>query len=121
MKYAELLAQAASYLNRSDLDTVIPDFIKHTEAEINRRMRHKDMIKRATAVADNQYMQLPGDFLGIINVDLQTSATKPLFQRSLESLDVMRAGNNDTKGEPQYFAVNGATLELYPTPNSAYT
>ena len=121
MKYAELLALAASYLNRSDLDTVIPDFIKHTEAEINRRMRHKDMIKRATAVADNQYMQLPGDFLGIINVDLQTSATKPLFQRSLESLDVMRAGNNDTKGEPQYFAVNGDTLELYPTPNSAYT
>ena len=88
MTYDELKTRIADYLNRSDLGNVIDSFIDQAESEINRKLRHKDMIKRSTAVLDNQYSQLPGDWLGAINVDLQTGDPVPLFQKSLESCPV---------------------------------
>jgi hypothetical protein len=55
MTYAELKTAIANYLNRSDLTSDIDTFIDNVEAELNRRLRTKDMIKRATATADAQY------------------------------------------------------------------
>ena len=52
MTYAELKTNIANYLNRSDLTSDIDMFIDNTEGELNRRLRTKDMIKRATATAD---------------------------------------------------------------------
>ncbi len=121
MTYAELKTQIADYLNRSDLTSQLDGFIKNTEAEVNRKLRHKDMIKRARAVADNQYLQLPGDWLGAINIDLQgTSPSVSLKQLSLESMDDYRTANDDPTGQPVYFAIDGDTMELAPTPDQAY-
>tara|TARA_B000000609_G_C24161900_1_gene344274 strand:- start:137 stop:784 length:648 start_codon:yes stop_codon:yes gene_type:complete len=121
MTYDELKTRIADYLNRSDLGSVIDSFIDQTESEINRKLRHKDMIKRSTAVLDNQYSQLPGDWLGAINVDLQTGDPVPLFQKSLESLDLYRNSIQNTSGQPKYFAIDGDTLEVCPTPDQSYT
>lgn len=121
MTYSELKTQIANYLNRSDLTAVLDNFIDNTESEINRKLRHKDMIKRSTAVLDNQYSQLPGDWLGAINVDLQTGDPTPLFQKSLESLDLYRNSIDNTSGQPKYFAIDGDTLEVCPTPDQSYT
>ncbi len=122
MTYAELKTQIEGYLNRSDLTSVLDDFIKYTEAECNRKLRHKDMMKRSTAIADNQYMQLPGDWLGAINVDLQgTNPTVSLKQISLESMDDYRTANGDPTGQPVFFAIDGDTLELAPTPVTPVT
>ena len=63
MTYAELKTNIASYLNRSDLTSDIDMFIDNTEAELNRRLRTKDMIKRATATADSQYLAVPSDWM----------------------------------------------------------
>ena len=52
MTYAELKTAIANYLNRSDLTSDIDTFIDNVEAELNRRLRTKDMIKRATAAED---------------------------------------------------------------------
>ena len=88
MTYAELKTQIAEYLNRSDLTNQLDTFIKNTEAEVNRKLRHKDMVKRVIANADNQYLQLPGDWLGAINVDLQgTNPSVSLKQLSLEIIN----------------------------------
>ena len=48
MTYSELKTNIASFLNRSDLDSQLDLFIDQTEAELNRRLRTKEMIKRAT-------------------------------------------------------------------------
>ena len=41
------------------------------------------MMKRVTAVADTQYVQLPGDWLGAVNIDIQsTNPTVNLKQLS---------------------------------------
>ena len=68
MTYDELKTNIASFLNRSDLTNQLDFFIDATEAELNRRLRNKDMVKRATATVDGQYLSLPTDWLEAINV-----------------------------------------------------
>lgn len=121
MTYDDLKTEIANYLNRTDLSAQMDGFIRKVESEINRKIKHKDQIKRSQAVLDAQYTQLPGDFLGIINVDLQdTNPPVALFQQSLESLDLYRSKIGDAKGTPRYFAVDGDTLEFAPTPDKSF-
>ena len=88
MTYDELKTQIADFLNRSDLTSKLDFFIDATEGELNRRLRTKDMVVRATATADGQYLSLPTDWLEAINVEISSGDFTPLLQQSLESLDV---------------------------------
>ena len=117
MTYSELKTNIASFLNRSDLTSEIDIFIDQTEAELNRKLRVKEMIKRANATAESQYLTLPTDWLEIINVEITSNDFRPLFQQSLESLDVYRTANNNVSGQPIYYAVMDDALELAPTPD----
>ena len=121
MTYAELKTNIANYLNRSDLTSYIDTFIDSTEAELNRRLRTKDMIKRATATADSQYLTVPTDWQEAINIEITSNNFSPLFQQSIESLDVYRKANNNITGQPIYYAMVDDSIELAPTPDSSYT
>ncbi len=121
MTYAELKTAIANYLNRSDLTSDIDTFIDNVEAELNRRLRTKDMIKRATATADSQYLAVPTDWIEAINVEITSNDFSPLFQQSIESLDVYRKANNNSTGQPVYFAMVDDSIELAPTPDVEYT
>jgi len=121
MTYSELKTNIANFLNRSDLTNQIDFFIDATEAELNRRLRVKDMIKRATATADGQYLSLPTDWLEAINVQIDGNNFQPLFQQSIESLDVYRKSIDNANNQPIYFALVDNTIELAPTPDSSYT
>ena len=76
--YTELQASIADFLNRSDLSSVIPDFITMCEAEFNRTLRIRDMVKRSRAPITSQYVKLPSDFMGMKNIDLLTDPMIPL-------------------------------------------
>jgi len=121
MTYSELKTNIANYLNRSDLTSEIDIFIDNTEAELNRRLRVADQIKRATATADGQYLSLPTDWLEAINVEITSNNFSPLMQMSIESLDVYRKANNNVTGQPIYYALVDNTMELAPTPDAEYT
>jgi len=121
MTYAELKTAIANYLNRSDLTSDIDTFIDNVEAELNRRLRTKDMIKRATATADSQYLTVPTDWIEAINVEITSNDFSPLFQQSIESLDVYRKSNNNSTGQPVYYAMVDDSIELAPTPDGEYT
>ena len=121
MTYAELKTNIANFLNRSDLTNQLDFFIDATEAEFNRRLRVKDMIKRATATADAQYISLPTDWLEAINVQIDSNEFTPLFQQSIESLDVYRKSINNIGNQPVYYALVDNTIELAPTPDTSYT
>ena len=121
MTYSELKTAVANYLNRSDLDSMMDTFIIQTEAELNRKLRTKDMVKRATATADAQYLTLPTDWLEAINVEITANNFSPLMQMSIESLDVYRKKNNNSTGQPVYYALVDDTMELCPTPDGSYT
>ena len=70
--YTELQASIADFLNRSDLTSVIPDFITMAEADMNRTLRIKEMSVRTRAPLNSQYLKLPVDFLGMRNIELLT-------------------------------------------------
>ena len=121
MNYAELKTNIANYLNRSDLTSEIDIFIDNTEAELNRNLRVADLVKRATATAENQYLSLPTDWLEAINIEITSNNFRPLMQMSIESLDVYRRSINNKTGQPIYYAIVDNTLELAPSPDASYT
>ena len=120
MTYSELKTNIASFLNRSDLTDQLDLFIDQAEAEINRRVRTKDMVKRANAVLEQQYLTLPSDWQEAINVEITSNDFSPVFQQSIESLDVYRKSVDNSSGQPIYFAIVDDTLEFAPTPDQNY-
>lgn len=121
MTYSELKTKIASYLNRSDLTSELDGFIDQTEAELNRMLRTADMVKRATATAELQYLSLPTDWLEAINVEIASNNFQPVLQQSIESLDMYRAANDNQTGQPIYFALVDNTMEFAPSPDKSYT
>jgi len=120
MTYAELKSAIADYLNRSDLTSTIDTFIDQSEAEMNRKLRHKKMIKRATATCDSQYLAVPTDWLEAINVEITSNDFSPLMQMSIESLDVYRKSINNKSGQPRYFCLVDDSIEVCPNPDGDY-
>ena len=53
--YATLQSSISDWLNRSDLTSAIESFISLAEAQMNRTIRHRDMIERAQATIDSEY------------------------------------------------------------------
>ena len=64
--YAELKTSIADFLNRDDLTSAVPDFIKLAEADMNRKVKHWRNEGRSTAQIDTQYSALPADFMEVI-------------------------------------------------------
>ena len=119
--YAELKTSIGDWLNRSDLTTVIPDFISLAEAQIERTLRARQMIVRANASFDAQYGAVPADFLETKSLKLtSTNPQTPLSFLSIDALD-----NEATKytgsGKPKFFGVVGGQFRLVPLPDSNYT
>ncbi len=117
--YTELQASVADFLNRSDLTDVIPDFIRMTEAELNRVLRTREMSVRTRAPVSEQYVKLPDDFLGMRNIELVTDPVTVLEYRNLENLDSHRA--SDATGKPIFYSIMQNNIEFAPVPDSEYT
>jgi len=118
--YAELQAAISNWLNRSDLDAVIPDFIALTEADMDRKVRHWRMEERATADIDARYTQLPSGFLEAVRFHLDVD------ERSIDLvtpvyMQKQRNGNNDATGRPRYYSIIGGQIEVWPTPDGTYS
>ena len=120
--YAQLQSSIASWLLRSDLTAVIPDFITLAEAQFNREIRNRKMIKRATATIDSQYSAVPSDWLQNVDLVIETNPITTLQFVTSEQLDRLR-GSNSTNGSPSVYTVVGQELEVLPVPadNSTLT
>jgi len=117
--YTDLKASVADFLNRSDLTSVIPDFITMAEAEFNRTLRVREMSVRTQGPIDSQYVKLPDDFLGMRNIDLLTDPITPMTYKNLQNLDIHRVG--DATGKPIYYSIVQNNIEFAPVPDGTYT
>ena len=117
--FTDLKASVADFLNRSDLTTVIPDFITMCEAGFNRELRVREMSVRTQAPIDSQYVKLPDDFLGMRNIDLMTDPVTPLSYKNLQNLDIHRRA--DATGKPIYYSITQNNIEFAPSPDAEYT
>ncbi len=119
--YAELKTSIGDWLNRSDLTSVIPDFISLAEAQIERTLRARQMIVRANASFDAQYGAVPSDFLETKSLKLtSTNPQSPLSFLSIDALDAEMT-KYTASGKPKFFGVVGGQLRIVPTPDATYT
>ena len=119
---AELHTACANWLNRSDLTARIPEFISLTEAGFNRNLRTREMLVRSTASTSGQYVSLPTDYLEMLNIALtSTSPPKRLVYITSDRSDDYRERQNNETGTPDYYTIEGASIQLLPTPSASVT
>ena len=75
------------------------------------------MVVRGTIDADEQYEDLPADFLEMKNVDVAPSSGGPLEFLPSQAMDNLRY-SNDTSGVPKFYTIHGTEIEWYPTPQT---
>jgi hypothetical protein len=119
--YTELKASLADWLNRSDLTATIPDFISLAESQIERQLRTRQMIVRATATIDTEYGALPGDFLETKSLKLNTNPVTALQFDTIDSMDFLKSTRYLSSGQPKLFSIVGAQIRVLPVPDGAYT
>jgi len=111
--YATLQSAIADYLNRADLTSQIPMFIQFVEADLNTRLRCREMIFRATTTNDDEFVRLPSDWLEAINLQI-VGGTTPLRYVTLDEADQIKSAQTYTN-VIAYSLMNGA-IELIPDP-----
>ena len=119
--YSELQTAISGFLNRSDLTSVIPDFISLAEADLNRRVRHWRMEARTTITIDARFEDLPSDWLETVRFHLTTGDTHAMEPASQAEMIRMRQARQDSAGRPAYYSLTGGQFEFFPTPDATYT
>tara|TARA_R110002096_G_scaffold143885_1_gene300262 strand:+ start:35 stop:682 length:648 start_codon:yes stop_codon:yes gene_type:complete len=118
--YTELKDAVADWLDRSDLTSRIPDFIALAEARINRELRIRPMEVRSImyTASGKKYFNLPGGYLQMRNIQLNTNPTQPLEYITPEMLDRLYGSN--TTGKPRAYTLIGDEIQLAPVPDTEY-
>jgi hypothetical protein len=113
--YANLQSTIADYLNRADLTSQIQTFIQFAEADLNTRLRDRQMIVRAEATSDEEYVQLPSDWLEALNLQL-VGGMSPLRYITLDESDIVNSTRALTS--PTFYSLMNGAIELVPPPAS---
>jgi len=117
--YTNLQSTIGDFLNRDDLDSVIPTFIQLAESQFNRDIRHWQMESRVSGQQSqgDQYMQLPADWNETIRLHLTGGGTSVVQLISLSGMADKRAKAENEAGTPEYYCHVRGEFELYPTPD----
>jgi len=120
--YSELQATVANYLNRDDLTTLIPTFITLTENRLNRELRVRANMVRATTTttAGQAFYDLPTDLIELRNITYDSNSQSHAL-RYLSPESVSREYGTVLSGQPRAYTNLGNDLKLTPVPDAAYT
>lgn len=111
--YATLQSTIADYLNRADLTSQIQTFIQFAEADLNSRLRDRLMIVRAEATSNQEYVQLPADWLEALNLQI-VGGMSPLRYITLDESDIVNSTRVLTS--PSFYSLMNGAIELVPPP-----
>ena len=112
--YSGLVTALESWLNRTDLSALIPDYISLFEARMNRLVRVPQMEASSTSTATSSTVALPEDFLSLREVRVGGKLIEGMNPQFLRELY-----RDHTGGTTYGYAVVGASLLLQPAPTSA--
>ena len=119
--FAGLKATIADYLNRDDLTTIIPSFITIAEAKFNRKLRTRQMIKRAEGQIETAFFAYPADWLQAKEFQLNTNPIQRLQFVTEAQGDELKSNRYVSVGQPVYYTITGSQLEFIPTPDATYS
>lgn len=109
--YATLQSTIADYLNRADLTSQIQTFIQFVEADLNTRLRNREMIVNATATSDGQFVALPPDWLEAINMMI-VGGQSPLRYITPDEADTLIKAQTYTS--TRFYSMTTGVIELVP-------
>ena len=117
--YTSFVSTVESYLARTDLTTVIPDFIQMAQLRMSRDLRTEAMLKVATATPADNLVSFPIDFLELREIHFQGN---PPIILEFQSPDLFfRDGQTTLSGRPHYFTMLGTEFKFAPGPDTSYT
>jgi hypothetical protein len=121
--YSELKTSIANYLNRDDLTANIPDFISLTENRLDRELRVRANLLRAetTTTAGVGFYNLPDDLIELRNITYGASSGNSYALSYMSPESGSREYGQFSNGFPRAYTNLGLNVELYPTPDDAYT
>tara|TARA_R110002096_G_scaffold153968_1_gene318009 strand:+ start:575 stop:1198 length:624 start_codon:yes stop_codon:yes gene_type:complete len=119
--YDDLVKSIVAWSHRSDILTLIPDFILLAETEMYNnegwQLETRDMETVSTAPTSGLYLELPPGFEKARSIQLETgNGLQDVKFQAPEQL--MRQVST---GQPRFFSVIGNEIEFDRTPDSAYT
>lgn len=117
--YVWLQSAVAGWLHRSDLSSVIPDFVMLAEKRINGMLeaRAQDLTATLTATAGVATIDLPRDLNTIHALSI------PVYG-DIDHMDAQtfaRVYAGQTSGAPRNYTIIGGSLKLGPVPDDTYS
>lgn len=116
MNYTSLQGTIINYARRAgdvEFATLIPTFIEMCESKLNMRLRLAEQETETTLTPTNGVAALPADYLAWRTVKVGTDV--------LSHISPEQTSRFDYAGTPEYFAIVGDDLVLYPTSSSSVT
>jgi len=119
--YTSFVTTVENYLARSDLTSVIPDFIELAQERLSRDLRVQEMLKVSTAstTGGDGTVGFPADFLELREIHIEGN---PVYTLEFQTPDkFFRNKKTSTSGVPEYFTMLGAEFQFAPIPDGTQT
>jgi hypothetical protein len=117
--YTTFVATVESYLARTDLTSVIPDFVQMAQLRMSRDLRTERMLKVATTSPTDNKVAFPSDFLELREMHFQGN---PPILLEFQTPDLFfRNGQTTLSGRSHYFTMLGTEFQFAPSQDSSYT
>lgn len=119
--FSDLIATIADFMNRRDATLAIPTFITLAEAEMNRKLRVRQMITRAHATISSEFETVPDNYCGEKALTLDNTPMIQLSYCDPDKILYEKSRCSTTTGQPELYSVQGNDLQLFPAPCAPYT
>lgn len=118
--YSDLQTTVANYLARSDLTTIIPDFIRLAETRLTRDLRIRQMlyVAQATTTGGDSTVGLPSDYLEMRDIHVVGNPNGQLVYETPNNF--FKRVTSTESGKPVRYTVLAAELQMAPIPDGAY-
>lgn len=120
--YDELKTAVASWLNRSDLTTLVPDFITLGEAELRRALEVPDTETSTTltTTGGTDTVALPSDLGRLSKISITVGGT-PYELPYMTPQNLVGAYAGYPSGQPRAYTIVGTNMKFGPTPDGTYS
>jgi hypothetical protein len=118
--YSDLQSAVASWLDRSDLTSVVPDLITIAETRIFRELRSKDMETSFSTAIASGVIALPTSYVGLKYAYVDGTPTQWLERKPAQWI-YQNYPTRAAENKPAFIAREGSNFIFGPYPDSAYT
>ena len=116
--YTTLKSSIESWSHRSDLTSVLDDFIALAEQRLDTDLQVRELEASATGNLSGATLALPADFSKFRRLTINTT-TK--YSPEYIGAEGLRSRYSSSNGMPKYFAIVGTNIEFDRTPDSTYS